>query len=125
MSERPALSDNRRVGIYVELRDPTGHALTGLPDPSGGTFDAAGDFDRFIDVPPYGQVSHGLPILESVDPLDETAMPSGVMARLVADIARALPMAHDGPEKRGLLRLRVLAERCSRIPGSALVWVGD
>jgi len=96
-----------------------------LPDPSGGTFDAAGDFDRFVDQPPYGQVLTGLPILESVDPFGDTTVPSGVMARLIADIARALPMANDGPERRGLLRLRVLAEECSRLPESALVWVGD
>jgi hypothetical protein len=61
-------SDNKDVAIYVELRDETGLAVTGLKDPSGGTFDAAGDFDRFLDQPTYGQVPDGLPVLESLDP---------------------------------------------------------
>lgn len=59
--------------IYVELRDLKGRPRTGLPDPSGGTFDAAGDFDRFIDQPPFGLVPDGLPILESVDPFGDTS----------------------------------------------------
>ncbi|QCX27694.1 hypothetical protein [Nocardioides jishulii] len=113
------------MGIYVELRDQAGRARTGLPDPSGGTFDAAGDFDRFVDQPPYGLVPGGLPVLESVDPFGETKMPSGAMARVIADCARALTMAEGGPEQRGLLRLRILAEECSRDPSSALFWIGD
>jgi hypothetical protein len=113
------------VPIYVELRDPTGRARIGLPDPSGGTFTAAGDFDRFIDQPPYGLVPDGLPILESVDPFGVTKLESGVMGRLIADCTRALEVAQDGPERRGLLRLRVLAEECSHEPDSALFWIGD
>lgn len=111
--------------IRVELRDQTGRVRTALRDPSGGTFDAAGDFDRFIDRPPYGQVPAGLPVLESVDPFGETQLPSGVMGRLIADCDRALAVANSGPERRGLLRLRVLAQECSRDPNSTLVCVGD
>lgn len=114
-----------RVAIYVELRDEAGCAVLGLPDPSGGTFDAAGDFDRFVDQPPYGHVAGGVPILESVDPFGETIMPFGAMAGLIADCVRVTAVAHDGPERRGLLRLRVLAEECSRRPGFTLVWIGD
>ncbi len=113
------------MAIYVELRDEARLVVTGLPDPSGGTFDAAGDFDRFLDQPPYIQVSDGLPVLESLDPFGTTVMPSGVMARLISDCVRALAVAKDGPERRGLLRLRVLAEECSRRPESALHWIGD
>lgn len=99
--------------------------MIGLPDPSGGTFDAAGDFDRFLDQPPYGQVPDGIPVLESLDPFGETVMPSGVMARLIADCTRALTVAKRGAEHRGLLRLRNLSEECSKRPGSALHWIGD
>ena len=113
------------MAIYVELRDELGDAATGLPDPSGGTFDAAGDFDRFLDRAPYGQVPEGLPVLESLDPFGTTVMPSGVMARLISDCARALTVAKEGPERRGLLRLQVLANECSRRPTSALHWIGD
>ena len=119
------MRENAAVPIHVELRDETGQAITGLPDPSGGTFDAAGDFDRFLDQPPYGRVLDGLPVLESLDPFGTTVMPSGVMARLIGDTVLALAMAEDGPERRGLLRLRVLAEECSTRPMSALHWVGD
>jgi hypothetical protein len=43
------------VPIYVELRDGEGRPIRGMPDPSGGTFDAAGDFDRFIDESYFGR----------------------------------------------------------------------
>lgn len=121
----PVDGDNQPMPIFVELRDLTGSARTGLPDPSRGTFDAAGGFDRFIDQPPYGSVPKDLPILQSVDPWGETRLASGAMGQLIADCVRALSVAVDGPERRGLLRLRVLAEECSRDPGSALYWVGD
>src|SRR6266705_3010246 len=39
--------ENRPMSIYVELREASGRTLTGLAEPSGGTFDAAVDFDRF------------------------------------------------------------------------------
>jgi hypothetical protein len=111
--------------IFVELRGPTGSSRTNLPDPAGGTFDVAGDFDRFVDQPPYGLVPDGLPILQSIDPFGDTRLPSAVMGRLIADCTRALAVATDGPERWGLLRLRVLAEECSHDPDSTLVWFGD
>ncbi|KQP84110.1 hypothetical protein ASF35_04010 [Aeromicrobium sp. Leaf291] len=113
------------VGIYVELRDETGDVVAGLPDPSGGIFDAAGDFDRFIDRYPYNEAKDGLPVLESLDPYGTTVTPSGVMAKVISECVRATALATDGPERRGLLRLRTLAEECSRRPGSALHWIGD
>jgi hypothetical protein len=119
------VSDNADVPIYVELRDEAGLAVTGLADPSGGTFDVAGDFDRFLDQPPYGLVTDGLPVLQSLDPFGTTVILSGVMARLIADCVRAVAVAVPGPERRGLLRLRVLAEECSKRPMSALHWIAD
>ena len=116
---------NRPVALYVELRDEAGGVVKQLPDPSGGTFDAAGDFDRFVDSYPYDRVPGGLPMLASVDLFDDTVMPSAVMARLISDCVQALALAKEGTERRGLLRLRVLAEECSRRPGSALYWIGD
>ena len=77
------------MGIHVELRDSIGHVRTGLVDPSGGTFDAAGDFDRFIDQPPSRQVAGDLPILESIDPYGETRLLSAVVGRLMTECARA------------------------------------
>ena len=112
------------MGIYVELRDEAGRPVTGLSDPSGGTFDAAGDFDRFLDQHPYDEIPD-LPVLQFIDPFGTSVMASGDMARLIGDCDRALPAAKDGPERRGLLRLRVLAEECSRRPATALHWTGD
>jgi hypothetical protein len=114
------------VPIYVELRDCDGRQLRAMPDPSGGTFDASGDFDRFIDESYFGHVtSLELSTMQSVDPYADTEMSSEVMPALLGDIAKVLPLAKEGPESRGLLRLRVMAERCATQPGSTLVWFGD
>ena len=37
----------------------------------------------------------------------------------------ALAVAKEGPERRGLLRLRVLAGECSKRPMSTLHWIGE
>lgn len=116
------MPQNQLVAIYVELRDGSGRVHTRWPDPTGGTFDAAADLDRFVDSYPYDQVEPGLPVLASLDPGGETVMPSGVMGQLISDCARALTLVAAGAEKRGLLRLRALAEECSRRPDSALHW---
>lgn len=113
------------MAIHVELRDEAGSTVTDVPDPSGGSFTAASDFERFVDRPPYGQVPTGTPVVESLDPSGTTVTPSGAMARVISDCVRALEVARSGPERRGLLRLRSLAEECSRRPGSALRWTLD
>lgn len=112
--------------IYVELRDREGRLVRRLPDPSGGTFDAAGDFDRFIDPAYSGYLEDArLPGLQSVDPYADTEMASDAMSHLVRDLLLALPLAKDGSEKRGLLRLKVMAEHCARHEGCVLLWRGD
>jgi hypothetical protein len=90
-----------------------------VPDPSGGTFDAAGDFDRFLtpDSP--------LPVLSSIDPFAVTQLTSADMPGLLHDLDAAESEAKGGPEGRGLARLRVLAERCSGDDRLLLVFVGD
>ena len=98
-----------------------------FPDPAArGTFDAAGDFDRFVN-DSYGGYPQGvgLPILQSIDPYVDTEVHSEVMPALLNDIATALAVANDGPERRGLMRLRVMAETCASNPGSMLIWLGD
>ena len=61
-----------------------------------------------------------MPILESIDPYGETRLLSAVVGRLMAECARALMLAKDGPKRRGILRLRLLAHECSKNPNSAL-----
>lgn len=106
------------MSMYVELRSGSGSPIRSLADPSGGTFDAAGDFDRFIDNLDY-------PVLGSVDPYGDTTMSDAGMPPLIADIDAALPRAVEGPEARGLLRLRVLADRCQQDSTLHLTFVGD
>jgi hypothetical protein len=85
-----------------------------MPDPTGGTFDASGDFDRFMDDAYSGYEARlTIPMKRSVDPYDNTEMPSSVMASLLEDIAIVIPVAREGYELRGLLRLRVMAEQCA------------
>lgn len=52
------------------------------------------------------------PALGAVDPYGETLWRSSLMPASLADLEAALPVADDGAEKRGLLWLQVLAERC-------------
>ena len=117
---------DRPIGLPLRVSPGSTPSMITTPDiRSRRPFDAAGDFDRFLDQPPYGQVPDGLPVLESLDPFGTTVVPSGVMTRLISDCVRALAVVKDGPERRGLLRLWALAEECSRRPGSALHWIGD
>ena len=117
---------HERVPIYVELRDGDGRPVRRLPDPSGGTFDAAGDFDRFVNESYIGLGQDlDLSTLGKIDPYADTEMHPDHMAALLEDIAQVLPRAKAGPELRGLLRLQVMAKACAADPDSAMVWIGD
>lgn len=113
-----------QVPIFVELRDSRGRPVRGLQDPSGGTFDAAGDFDRILE-DSYRGADLDLVTLGTVDPCGSTEMRAEVMGALLGDISKVLPTANAGSELRGLLRLQVMAEQCARDPESVLVWIGD
>jgi hypothetical protein len=106
------------MGIQAELV-LAGARVRGLPDPDGGSFDAAGDFDRLV--PPTG---HTLALLGRVDPHGETCLGYVEMERLVAEIDLLLGEAMPGPECRGLMRLRVMALRCAQQHGT-LVFLGE
>ena len=81
------------MGLVVERRDGMGNVIGHLPDPSGGTFGAAGDFDRTLNV------GLDLPVLCSIDPFADTTMPTAAMRPLLQDIDAALTAAKDGPER--------------------------
>jgi hypothetical protein len=108
----------RSMGLDVELRAADGTPITGLPDPSGGTFDAAGNFDRML------EPSEAWPTLSGIDPFNDTVLSASELGPLLQDIEAALAVATDGSERRGLLRLRVMAQRCQD-EGSVLVFQGD
>jgi hypothetical protein len=107
--------------MYVELRDSKGRLDRAMPDPSGGTFDAAGDFDRFFDET-YGGHPDGLdlPALASVDPYADTEMQADVLDQLLADIAAVLPLANAWPEHAVFCAFGLwpTAAQASRDPGS-------
>jgi hypothetical protein len=69
--------------FWVELRRSGSTRDRNVPDPSGGTFDAAGDFDRLLG-------REALSVLGSVDPHTDTAMVSSEMPALLRDIESAL-----------------------------------
>ena len=94
--------------------------LVGLPDPAGGLFDAAGDFDRLLDV-------HGGDgsVLGDIDRQDDVVLRQSSMAALIDDIIRLFAEAHSGAEHRGLARLQVLARLCADDATIELRFMGD
>ena len=106
------------VPIRVELRTERGETVRGLDDPSGGTFDAAGDFDRLL------PRAEGL--LRYVDFYGNTIFNAVQATDLLRD-AELLALSGDVEpiEERGLQRLRVMAERC-RDGAHLYIWfIGD
>jgi hypothetical protein len=104
-------------------------AIVELPDPSGGTFDAAGDFDDFL-------LGAALDLLFSqVDPYGDVPFTSDQAQSLVAEVDWLLTRVGDrsphesqgrpGMSWRGLLRLKTMALYCADHPGSRIVWKGD
>jgi hypothetical protein len=108
------------MGIQVELR-VAGKRVQRLPDPAGGFFDAAGDFDRLVSHgnPALGVLGGSIPTAER-----EILLGTSQMQQLIADVELLLLQAKAGAERRGLVRLRTMAERCAEQDGE-LVFVGD
>jgi hypothetical protein len=112
------------MGVHAELRDERGVRKTGLPDPSGGLFDAPGDFDRIVPLD-CGAGRAGYRLLHYVDPYGDTVFNVAQMADLLEDVALALTRTSNSIEQRGLHRLRAIAERC-RDGTHMYVWfIGD
>ena len=65
------------------------------------------------------------PLLGGVDPHGTTRLRSVQMRSLVAEIDILLPRVRTEPERRGLTRLRAMADRCVREHDSYLLFVGD
>ena len=105
------------MGVVVTL-EVNGRVVS-LPDPHGGEFNAAGDFDRLLPFSP------DLLMLGRIDPYGEVEFGSSDMAAFRDEVGSLLALAKDGPERRGLLRLQALAAHGSRIPGSVLHSLGD
>jgi hypothetical protein len=107
------------VGLVAEARDADGHRVA-LDDPSGGSFDAAGDFDRLI---PADDAA--LPMLSGIDPYAIWTVPADRLPALASEVSSARAGARPGHEERGMNRLAALIEACLGDPGLTLVLVGD
>ncbi|PGH42338.1 hypothetical protein GA0070622_1842 [Micromonospora sediminicola] len=107
------------MGVQASLWQ-AGRQLIGLPDPAGGTFDAAGDFDRVL-----GREESSFPLLSRVDPYGDVQFMPFDMPQLLSEIERLLPSARQEPERRGLERLRILAEVCATMTDASIAFVGD
>jgi hypothetical protein len=75
--------DTAFVGIVVTL-EVDGKPVT-VPDPSGGSCDAAGDFDRLL---PF---SADLPVLSRIDPYDTVILRGDDLGQLAVEVDRVLP----------------------------------
>ncbi|MGH3220510.1 MAG: hypothetical protein ACRDPY_17715 [Streptosporangiaceae bacterium] len=106
------------MGLCAELL-VRGQAVV-LADPSGGSFTAAGDFDRLL--PVSGET---FPILAQIDPCGDVTVPSGDMPALASEVALLFKRAEHGPERRGLLRLQALVRAGQEEPDSVLRFSGD
>jgi hypothetical protein len=90
-----------------------------LTDPAGGIFDAAGDFDRLLDLEP------GAVTWSSIDPYGVTTFSQARATALLQELPLVVERAHDGPERRGLARLALLAALCGSDDGMSLRFIGD
>jgi hypothetical protein len=108
------------MGVVATLVDAAGGQLRGLPDPAGGTFDAAGDFDRFL-TDPFQELSS----LREVDFYGNTAFTRLHMDGILSDLEVLETAGVTATERRGLERLRVMAEICRDGEGLSISFQGD
>lgn len=106
------------MGLRAQLRI-RGQPIT-LADPSGGTFEAAGDFDRLLPAP-----TEDFPVLRRLDPFGKTVISGADLAALAREAGQMLSHTVEGPERRGLLRLRALALAGQDGPGAEVCFLGD
>jgi hypothetical protein len=111
--------------IGAELRGVSGAVLKGLADPAGGTFDAAGDFDDALPLVARQRVAVTYRVLGSVEPYGSFEVGPDRMDDLLHDIALAATLDLGDVARRGLNRLRVMAERCRDESSLRIVFVGD
>jgi hypothetical protein len=78
------------MGIYAELK-VRGQVLV-VADPSGGKYNAAGDFDRLLPVP-----EDAFPVLARVDPYRDVVISGTDLTALASEVAQLLKRADIGP----------------------------
>ena len=106
------------MGVSAELM-VSGRTLA-LADPSGGTFNAAGDFDRLLPVS-----RRTFPEEARAGLYGNATVASGDRPALVLEVAVLLEQAKLGPERRGLLRLQAMAIAGQGAPDAVIRFSGD
>lgn len=115
------IDDAGVVGVVAILVEADGRRLSRLDDLGGGTFDAAGGFDRLLGRP---DVHPG--VLGGVDLYGVTTFERADMEGLIADIDRLTAHETLEPvESLGMQRLRVMALECARRGGLQNVFTND
>lgn len=99
--------------------DGEGRQVRGVNDPSGGSFDAAGDFDRLLDRVPAAVT------WSSIDPYGITTFSRSQAAALLQELPTISKQARERSEQRGLARLAVLAALCDSDETMSLRFLGD
>jgi hypothetical protein len=97
-----------------------GQRIVGLIDPTGGTFDGAGDFDRLLPLD-----TEAFPTLCRIETDGVAEFGPSEMTTIVHEAEGVLALADAGPERRGVLRLQMLAAHGSRVPLAILRVAGD
>jgi hypothetical protein len=95
-----------------------------MEDPTGGTFDAAGDFDRLL-LSETSPAVRSYRLLRHVDPYGDTIFNRLQMDEVLADIEDATTGNPNPIEMRGLARLKVMADRCRDGTHLYLWFIGD
>lgn len=107
------------VGVWAIVLDREGRQVLRLTDPAGGSFDAAGDFDRLLYLEP------GAVTWSSIDPYGVTTLDHEQAAALLEELPAVAKRAHGGPERRGMARLAQLAALCGSGDAISLRFIGD
>ena len=116
------------MGHFYLVSDEGGRLA--LPDDSGGSFDAAGDFEELL----FESTSE-LQLLGRIDPYADSEFESDEAQPLLAEIDLLLARAdlrtpsgsqgRPGIMERGLRRLRSMVVYCAENPGSRIAWSSD
>jgi hypothetical protein len=121
LDHRAAAEEVRRHTASMGVRailEFDGDVVT-LPDPAGGTFNAAGDFDRLL------RFASALPLLSRIDEHGDVEFSYSELGSVRDEASSLLDLARDGAERRGLMRLVALASHGIRLPTSILRVAGD
>ena len=109
------------MGVAAVLVDDGGRERRGLADPAGGTFDAAGDFDRLLG----DRELANLQVWTTIDVDGDTELSHDEAAQLLQELPDVFARSRQGPERRGLMRLQAICELCAASSRLGVRFIGD